>query len=314
MGRPRDSVHADRSGKLDVLLDEILREERRLGNEHDELGYRIIGSLGSGATADVWHVWDKGRRRSFAMKVLKDDRARLKIGSKLQAEHTAVLRLIEEAHVTSQLDHPGIVSIDKVGVTTEGRVFFTMELVRGLNLAQILERESDRDPVTLSDAVRVLAQAAETVAYAHERGVQHYDLKPSNIMVNPSNSVYVVDWGLAAVRVDVGEGFFGSPAYMAPEQAEGKALEKGPAIDVYAVGATLYHILTGSPCYAWIEDAPDHRALLRQICLARPRPIRSVAPDAPEDLTRIAERAMAHVPRDRYRTMDDLVADLRAWR
>ncbi len=163
------------------------------------------------------------------------------------ADERDVKRFYTEAEAAAQLDHPGIVPIFEVG-QHEGQHFFSMAFVEGRSLA---ERLAD-GPMPPREAAALLLDVTRAIEYAHSRGVIHRDLKPSNILIGADGNPRVTDFGLAK-RVQGDSGLTGSgqilgtPSYMPPEQAGGRRGEVGPAADVYALGATLYCMITGRP-------------------------------------------------------------------
>ena len=235
-----------------------------------------------------------------------------------------VERFRREIRVTASLQHPGIVPIYDAGVLDDGRLFYAMRHVPGGTLEQAM-MECHGEGKRLSLLASVLA-AAEAVAYAHERGIIHRDLKPSNILVGPFGETVVIDWGLAGIEdaVDAGAGadlahdgapmtpmmtrrgsVLGTPRYMAPEQARGEPAT--PQSDVYALGALLYHTLSGVPSVAGTEVT----AVLERVSRAEVLPLREIAPALPGDLVAVVERAMALEPEARYAGAGELAADLR---
>ena len=211
--------------------------------------------LGVGGMAEVWRAEDGLLGATVAIKV-----CRAGVAQDPQLRH----RFVREATLTAQLRHPGIPSVHDRGDLPDGRPYFVMEEVRGLNLTEATRRHHQGAPRwTLRRLVEALGRACQAVAYAHSAGVLHRDLKPDNLMLGEFGQVHVVDWGLARPMADldpegdvrvssslgtttqVGQ-ILGSPAYMAPEQARGAA-GLGPEVDVYALGACLYQVLTGRP-------------------------------------------------------------------
>ncbi|PHX94748.1 MAG: hypothetical protein CK546_05995 [Pedosphaera sp.] len=229
-----------------------------------ELG-RILAKGGMGA---ILSARDNSIQRTVAVKVILT-------GAEASDEH--VHRLIAEARITGQLEHPNIVPLHDLGVTADGVVYYTMRLVEGVTLSEVLEKIQQKDAGAIAKyPLRTLLTAfqkiCDAVAFAHSRGVVHRDLKPDNVMLGEFGEVFVMDWGLAKrVRGDAremdtpslptipvvglsGDGFKtlsgqvkGTPRYMAPEQAEGRVEDIDERTDIYALGAILYAMLTLHP-------------------------------------------------------------------
>lgn len=300
--------------------------------------YDVREKVGQGGMGAVYRVFDQDLRRHLAMKVALD------------GDPSCVARFLEEAQVNGQLDHPGIVPVHEVGIDEKGRVFFTMKLVRGSTLDEIFDKaNTGADGWNVTRAVSLLLRICEAMAFAHEKGVIHRDLKPGNVMVGRFGEVYVMDWGLARVLSRNPDGerasilpkddesiietdrrgskdrakhdplltrdgdVVGTPAYMAPEQATGRLDAMGPQADVYAVGAMLYRLLAGRSPYSDELALAPGGAVLRRILVGPPTPIATLAPNAPEELRAICAKAMRTDLGERYASMEILASDLRAY-
>ncbi len=309
--------------------------------------YEREEELARGGMGSIHRVWDKDLGRHLAMKVVLSPLERG--GPQPPGSASRQLgRFLEEAKVTGQLDHPGIVAVHDLGVDDEGRCFFTMKLVRGVDLKEVFARHRAGDPEwPLQRLISVLLKVCDAVAYAHSKGVIHRDLKPANIMVGRFGEVYVMDWGLARVldkpdshdlRLQVSSDdsgevrdmrsekvragspvltmdghIVGTPSYISPEQAQGRVDELGPRSDVYSLGATLYHLLTGTPPYVPPgEDLAAQRVLLLALH-GPPKPAAELAPKVPLELAAICDRAMSRDPLERYAGAAELGHDLRAF-
>ncbi len=191
--------------------------------------YALRDRLGQGSMGQVFAAWDQVLEREVALKVLHP---------RLRRAPRAVQRLREEARMIARLEHPGVIPVYDVGTLPDERLFFVMKRVQG----STLDLASEARP--LRRKVLVLVSVAQTLAYAHARGVVHRDLKPSNVMVGAFGEVLVLDWGIAHATLDrSAHAIAGTPAWMAPEQARGA--EVGPPADAWALGAMLYLALTG---------------------------------------------------------------------
>ena len=290
--------------------------------------YAVGREVGRGGMGVVFEVTDSQLHRRVAMKVVRTGGG--------AAGDRRLTRFLDEAQVTAQLEHPGIVPVHELGRDDEGRAYFTMALVEGETLNRVIERLHAKDPDwSLARALDVVAKVGDAVAYAHSRGVVHRDLKPDNVMVGRYGQVYVMDWGLArvaskresaddagpearaAAREDLATDqpflthdgdVVGTPAYMPPEQAFGRVEEQGPRCDVYALGALLYHVLCGKPPYA--DRAEGVLVALRH---GGPTPLLVLDSRIPRELVAIAELALRRDPARRYPDVAAFTMDLRAY-
>ena len=309
--------------------------------------YEARGEVARGGMGVILRVWDADLRRDLAMKVVLGEEGNPGTGT---VAPKMLGRFLEEAQVTGQLDHPGIVPVHELGLDEHGSVFFTMRLVKGRDLKEVFDRVHTGDAEwPLTRVLWILLKVCDAMAYAHAKGVVHRDLKPANVMVGRFGEVYVMDWGLARIlghpdshdlrlrrddfaqsivesdrRADVSHSadsllftmdgdVVGTPAYMAPEQARGEIDRLGPRSDVYALGAMLYHLLTAEMPYIPAGAKASQHAVLRMALEGPPRPLHEIRGDVPEELAAICEKAMARDPEDRYEDMGALGADLRAY-
>ncbi|MFN0242299.1 MAG: tetratricopeptide repeat protein [Planctomycetota bacterium] len=311
--------------------------------------YRISGEIGRGGMGAILKIWDDDLRRHLAMKVILASDTSAPGASADVRERSKLARFLEEAQITGQLEHPGIVPVHELGLDLQGRAYFTMKLVQGMTLKDVFERVRERkDDWSTTRALGVLLRVCEAMAYAHDKGVIHRDLKPANVMVGAFGEVHVMDWGLARIlgqkdakdirirsapamddvrssRTDQRErtsdsplhtmdgDVVGTPAYMAPEQAAGNLAEIGPQADVYALGAMLYELLAGHTPYLPPGLRLSTLELWRAVRAGAPVPLAELAPEAPLELVAICEKAMARDWRARYPDMSALARDLRAF-
>ena len=168
--------------------------------------YRFRALVTEGGQGVILKVWDRALNRPLAMKVALGKGEEVPTGETPEVDERTLARFLEEAQVTSQLDHPGVVPVHELGVDTTGRAYFTMRLVRGRTFHEVIEdvhrpdRGGGGTEWTLVRALGALQRVCEAMSYAHSRGIVHRDLKPGNVMVGRFGEVYVMDWGLARVR------------------------------------------------------------------------------------------------------------------
>ncbi len=241
----------------------------------------------------VYSAWDLLLSRPVALKEARDNEA-------------ASRRLAREAQITAALNHPGIVSVHDAGTTAEGLPFYTMRLIAGRPLSELLEEAKDL-PSRLGK-LRNILDACEAMAYAHSQGVIHRDLKPENIMVGPFGETAVVDWGLARRLAEEGppEGasIVGTPAYMAPEQARGNVVSYTG--DVFGLGAVLYELLEGESPWG----GGGREECLRRAAAGVQRPMVEAPGKVPPELLAIVHTALETNPTRRYPDARALAEDL----
>jgi len=243
-------------------------------------------------------------------------------------------RFVREAEITGALEHPGVVPVYSLGQFADGRPYYAMRFIRGMNLQVALEDYhsqadgSAESQLRFRGLVAKIIHVCQAIEYSHSRGVIHRDLKPGNIMIGDYGETLVVDWGLAKTLEDgfqtdamlappvhptkrasststqVGR-VVGTPAYMSPEQAAGRLDSLGPTSDIYSLGATLYHLLAGKVAFSGTEEE-----VLGNVQLGRfPRP-RTINREVPRALEAICLKAMARIPEERYASAREMAADL----
>lgn len=260
--------------------------------------YELLAELGRGGMGVVYRARQGSLDRIVALKLMH---------AALAADSGHAARFLREARMAASLRHPGIVAIYDLG-RLEGVPFFTMELVEGSSLEALLAG----GPVAAARAAELVMIVAQSVAHAHERGVVHRDLKPSNVLLDLEGRPLLADFGLAkdlsarAPRGATQPGFLiGTPAHMAPEQAAGDPSGQ-PAVDIYGLGALLYHLLTG--CAPHTGETLE--AVLRQIAEETPLAPRTLIGDVPAPIEAIVMRCLEKRPADRYASARDVAAEL----
>ena len=250
--------------------------------------YEILTELGRGGMGVVYKARDTRLERDVAIKVLRTTSAK------------EAARLGQEARAAATLNHPGIVTVHDFEEGFDG-YFIAMEFVPGEPLDELVKM----DPARIHSRLAfLLVRIADAIAYAHSQHVIHRDLKPGNVLVTPANEVKILDFGIAA-RLDRGDGdtasICGTPFYMAPEQIRGEA--PTPATDIYAFGATAFHLATGRPPFHTGNVIDAH------LNTAPPDPLK-LAPGLDPELAQIILRCLEKAPADRFTTTEELRAAL----
>lgn len=332
---PGEPAEPADDGDVSTLIQDVLDDRAPVASPlpiapADPERYRIQEEVARGGMGQILRASDRDLRRDVAMKVMLDG-----------AEGRARARFVEEAQVTAQLEHPNIVPVHELGVDVEGRPFFTMKLVKGRSLGEVLKgvRENPErfSEYGLGRLLGVFVNVCNAVAFAHSRGVLHRDLKPANLMLGDFGEVLVMDWGLAKVKgkefpataasprsidaealvttsrsgapgLTMDGTVMGTPFYMAPEQAAGEIDGIDARTDVYALGAILYEILTLKPPV----EGKDFKVVLKLVkdgVIQAPEekaPTRSI----PRELSAVAMKALSKRPEDRYPGADALRGDV----
>jgi CHASE2 domain-containing sensor protein len=260
-------------------------------------GYEVIEELGRGGMGVVYKAMQVGLKRTVALKMIL-------AGPHAGADALARFRI--EAEAVARMQHPNIVQVYEIG-EHDGRPFFSLEFVDGSNLS----RKLDGKPLPAREAVDLLIVLGRAVQHAHERGIIHRDLKPANVLLSAGGVPKITDFGLAK-KLDETSGLsfsgavMGSPSYMAPEQAEGRLRDIGPATDVYALGAILYEVLTGRPPF----KGDTFVQTLDLVRYQAPTPPTALDGGVPPMLEEICLKCLEKEPARRYPTADALVQAL----
>ena len=283
------ALESKSQGKRDAAKDPLVG--RRIGQ------YKILKKLGQGGMGAVYQAVHLDLDRTVALKILPPGLA--------HDDPDAIERFKREARSAAVLNHPNVVTTHNVGSDGQHH-FIEQEFVDGQSLQQRLEREGK---LPVDDATRIVQDAAGALGAAHKQNIIHRDIKPANIMLTREGQVKVMDFGLAkdvtgATQLTVSGHIMGTPHYMSPEQCEAKKADA--RADIYSLGATYYHLLTGSFPYA----GDSLLSILRQQTDAPVPQVRDKRPDAPASVQPVIDRAMAKKPEDRFQTMEEFAAAL----
>src|SRR6266496_2957132 len=263
--------------------------------------YEILDEIGRGGMGVIYLARQRHPQRIVAVKRVLDYHA---------DSHETLRRFRREADAAASLDHPNILPIYEVSESEDGLPFFSMKFATGGSL-------HDAAPYLRSEprkCVQLMAKVARATEYAHSRGILHRDLKPGNILLDDRGEPLVSDFGLAK-WLDANKELtkslttFGTPGYIAPEQAERTADDLTPAADVYSLGAILFDLLTGRPPF--LGDNP--LSVIRQASETAAPKLRSIASSLDRDLETICARCLERDPKARYQSAGDLATDLERW-
>ncbi len=292
----------ERSGPLDregsdhaTLIQEAVAEASGSALEGSLLGpYRVDRVLGAGGMGIVYEGLDTRLERSVAIKVLPAG----------FGQGAAQERFLREARTASALDHPNICSIHDIGTSGDGRPYLVMTRYRG----ETLRRRLDRGALSVEEARSLAAQVARGLARAHEADIVHRDIKPGNLFITEHDEIKILDFGLAKMADQAGltasGALIGTPAYMAPEQVRGEAVDA--RTDIWAFGVVLFEMLAGRRPFRTGSGVGSLFATLE----AEPDPLTQHRPDAPPALVGLVERCLEKDPRARPSSMEEILSEL----
>ena len=260
--------------------------------------YNIVQKLGSGGMSAVYEAQDRSLDNSIvAVKLLSP---------KMTNDETILSRFRQEIIITRKLTHPNIVRTYDFGAAGNGHFYITMELISGTTLDKLL---SQRKALSLKHTLFVIRSILNAMAYAHDKGVVHRDLKPGNVLVSENNEIKLMDFGLAQ-SIDFEKRYtqtgecVGTPYYMAPEQIQGRPIDQ--RADIFSIGVMAYELLTGSVPFkdeSWYDLATK--------ILKDPMPrVSEKIPDVPEWLDNLITKATQKNKEDRYQSVDEMLAVL----
>ncbi|MFN7876509.1 MAG: protein kinase domain-containing protein [Pirellula sp.] len=348
-------VHVEESAATDLFLQHDSEQSTMVRNEHhsgssgsslnlttgDSTRFKIRRQFAQGGLGVIYLARDNQFQRDVALKQIRDDRN----------EHIVVSdKFLFEAEVTGQLEHPGIVPVYSMGLTPEGKPYYAMRFIRGIELKAAIrelheskgKKQLDYYGVEFRSLLQRFISVCQTIAYAHKRGVLHRDLKPANIMLGPYGETLVVDWGLArplqtqpAEEIDLSDSqtqytttpiklrlskarsetqhgsFSGTAAYAPPEQLLGELDRLGFETDVYSLGAILFELLTNEPSVR--GKFSSLKEIVEYIRTDPGLDPRTIVPSIPRPLAMICRKSLSFRKEDRYTTPMDLASDIERW-
>src|SRR6266576_7323241 len=296
----REGLEGDREASRESF--EAILAEDEVRDTHWRIGnYEILEEIGRGGMGVIYRARQRHSRRIVAIK---------RVLSYHADSQDTLMRFRREAQAAANLDHPNILPIYEVSESHDGLPFFSMKFASGgslLEAAPALRSEPRR-------AVALMAKVARALQYAHEQGILHRDLKPGNILLDGHGEPMVADFGLAKWLEPTGRltrtpSVFGTPGYIAPEQASCSDRKLTAAADVYGLGAVLFDLLARRPPFTG-----EHALKTIQQAAKKPAPkLRSLAPGLDRDLETVCAKCLERDPRARYHSADELADDLERW-
>jgi serine/threonine protein kinase/Tfp pilus assembly protein PilF len=287
---------------LDLLVEgDETRDDSPVYAPLSEFGdYELFEELGRGGQGVVYRARQRSLNRTVALKI---------VGLGQWASTPQLKRFRQEAEAAASLEHPHIVPIYEIG-EHDRSCYFSMKFVEGGQLDAALEKE----PMAPRRIAELMAKVARTVQFAHEHGILHRDIKPGNILLDSNGQPHLTDFGLARLveresTITHSRDVLGTPSYIAPEQASGHIKDVTAAVDVYALGAVLYHMLAGQPPFVGIT----HYETVHLVLQAEPKNPRLLNQRIDQDLSTICLKCLEKDPGKRYSSAEALAEDVERW-
>ena len=290
---PEDTFHALGTARVDDFA------AVRVGTKLD--GYEVKENLAEGGMGAVFRVADRDGKRELALKAPLPDGRGGTFAHRMR-------RFLREVRLTQRMNHPGVAKVVEVG-QEDGLPYFTMELIEGIPLSDMMFS----GVMEIADACEYIESAARAVHHIHEKGVIHRDLKPQNMLVRKDREVVIIDFGLARdaagidPRITQDGVWLGTPAYIAPEQAQGEASVVDARADVYSLAAVLYESLTGNAPYG----SGNTKQIFKNLKHKQAENVRFARPECPEAIDKVVMKAIAKHRSDRYATALEFADALR---
>ncbi|GAB4151501.1 MAG: hypothetical protein Kow00107_02150 [Planctomycetota bacterium] len=282
---------------LTLATERYLKDQRN--EQHRVGGYQIIGKLGEGGLGVVYRALQLSMGREVALKLLHP---------RWNFDEEFKRRFLLEARLLGKLNHENLVQVYDVG-KDKGRLYFSMELVQGRTIEDIVNEEG---PLSVDFALDLMYQVTRAIDYLWQYKIVHRDIKPGNIMVDPKGKAKLMDFGFVKPKVETIETepgmVLGTPDYISPEQAQGKT-DIDIRSDIYSLGATFWHVLTGSPPFSGSGSTVMRAHLVKGIPSAK-----TVNPEIPDELCAILEKMTARNPADRFQTPEELLNEISLYR
>ena len=259
--------------------------------------YRVERLLGAGGMAVVYAVTHRNNKR-FAMKMLHPE---LSVVGEIRQ------RFLREGYVANTVDHPGAVAVVDDDVAEDGAAYLVMELLEGSSVEEVWERANGR--LSIDESLRIAQQALDVLVAAHAKGIVHRDLKPANLFLTKDGTLKILDFGIARLRSGDGSVgatqsgvMMGTPAFMPPEQALGKTSEIDARTDLWAIGATIFTLVSGQ----YVHDAENSSQMLVAAATKPARPLSMPVPEAPLALVKLVATALAFRREDRFQSAAEM--------
>ncbi|MDF1824033.1 MAG: protein kinase [Verrucomicrobiales bacterium] len=285
--------------------------------------YHTVDDIGEGGLSKVSSSFDSCLNRVVAVKELREENL---------SDPDFLNAFIKEARMISYLDHPGVVTVYDAHLNESQNLCYTMQLLSGQTLSEFLTHHLQPDVLNenyLFEVLNIFTKLCETLAYVHDKGVVHLDLKPENIMLGHYGEVMIMDWGNAHlydadvyedyfrtylradsdfnIQLESGDAIVGTPLYMSPEQTHTRS-NLGPTSDIYSLGVMVYELLTGQRPFA----APAVDDIVEHVRTLVPPPVHELNPDIPLRISHILQKMMQKSPGDRHQCAREVLTDIQA--